>query len=156
MNWSPPTTASTAFNASSINTTQSRTINLNTSDFISPQPFYMMNNLSQDSLDTNSISKLQTESDLDQRRLACELAQLIRQSNLKLVAFDFDQTIVSVHTGGIWRDSAEKLAEFVRPSFQYLIPELLKNENLCIAIVTYSPQKDLIKEVLRLSMKTVG
>ena len=156
MNRSPPTTV---FNASSINAAQSRAINLNTSDFITPQsqaPFYVMT--PQDTLvdHNNARLLLACESDLELRRLTNELANFIRQSNLKLIAFDFDQTIVSVHTSGFWRDSAERLAEYVRPAFQYLIPELLKNDNLCIAIVTYSPQLDLIKDVLRLSMKLSG
>lgn len=147
MNWSLPTASATA--------QSSRAINLTTSDFIaqpSPQqPFYMMNEQ-----DSSNPAQSTIEFDLEQRRIANELAQFIRLSNLKIIALDFDQTIVSIHTSGFWRESAEKLAEYVRPSFQYLITELLKNENLCIAIVTFSPQKDLIKDVLRISLKISG
>ena len=145
MNWSPPT-------ASASNS--SRSINLApTSDFLSTQPptFY-----STDPADSGLASSSSVEFDLEQRRIAVELAQFIRLSNLKIIAFDFDQTIVSIHTSGFWRESADRLADFVRPSFQYLITELLKNENLCIAVVTFSPQKELIKEVLRSSFKSSG
>jgi hypothetical protein len=145
MNWSPPTSSSL------------RSINLATSDFIQQQQqpsTLTYTDIQQESSGLASSSSV--EFDLEQRRIALELAQFIRLSNLKIIAFDFDQTIVSIHTSGFWRESPDRLADFVRPSFQYLITELLKNENLCIAIVTFSPQRDLIKEVLRISLKSSG
>lgn len=87
-----------------------------------------------------------------QKALVNEIIKAIKNLNLKLIAFDFDQTIVSIHTGGIWPDSAEKLAEFVRPCFLHLIPELLKCESLFISIVTFSSQENLIRDVLRISL----
>jgi hypothetical protein len=86
------------------------------------------------------------------KSLAFEIVKTIKNFNLKLIAFDFDQTIVSIHTGGIWPDSAEKLAEFVRPCFLHLIPELLKCDSLFICIVTFSSQENLIRDVLRISL----
>lgn len=80
------------------------------------------------------------------------VVELIKSLRLKIIAFDFDYTIVTIHTGGQWIDSASKLAEFVRPCFRDLIPALLKSDiNVCI--VTYSPQERLIREVLKIAMK---
>jgi hypothetical protein len=93
-----------------------------------------------------------TSEEFQQHALSCEIIQIIRRLGIKLVAFDFDQTIVAIHTGGIWTGSADKLVEFVRPCFRYLLFELQKHDDLHIAIVTFSPQKDLIKSVLRLLM----
>lgn len=85
--------------------------------------------------------------------LVYKIIELINSLNLKLIAFDFDCTIVTIHTGGQWMDSPEKLAEFVRPCFRELIPALLKCHNLFVCVVTYSPQEELIRDVLRISMK---
>jgi hypothetical protein len=88
--------------------------------------------------------------EFQKRALCCEIVQTIKRLSIKLVAFDFDQTIVSIHTGGIWTDSADKLVEFVRPCFRHLLFELIKYDDLHIAVVTFSPQKELIKSVLRI------
>lgn len=91
-----------------------------------------------------------------QKALVANIVKRINTLKLKVIAFDFDQTIVSVHTGGTWPDSAEKLAEFVRPCFRYLLPELLKCENLFVCVVTFSSQEELIREVLRLALPSVS
>lgn len=85
--------------------------------------------------------------------LVNEVVNLIKRTNIRLIAFDFDCTIVTIHTGGQWLDSSEKLAEFVRPCFRDLIPALLKCPELNTCVVTYSPQEKLIRDVLRISMK---
>lgn len=85
--------------------------------------------------------------------LAQQIVELLRRLNIRLVAFDFDYTIVTIHTGGQWLDSPEKLAEFVRPCFRDLLPVLLKASDLNVCVVTYSPQEKLIREVLRISLK---
>ncbi len=85
--------------------------------------------------------------------ITAKIIESLRRNNLKVIAFDFDCTIVSIHTGGTWFDSAEKLAEFVRPCFRELIPALLKCPDFFVCVATYSPQEDLIREVLRLTMR---
>lgn len=184
MNWLPtstpatatlnPTASSSGSNLSSSPATASKGINLNNSDFITPKsqpsPYGIMNNPLNYALDIDdnddsdeNVSHLSTgrsvlcqQNDAEQPLLANDIVKLLKRSRIKLVAFDFDQTIISIHTGGFWRDSAEKLAEFVRPCFKYLMPELLKCENIFVAVVTFSPQEELIREVLRLSMNTCG
>ena len=87
------------------------------------------------------------------KNLTMKIIESLRRNNLKVIAFDFDCTIVNIHTGGQWCDSAEKLAEFVRPCFRELIPALLKCPDFFVCVATYSPQEDLIREVLRITMK---
>lgn len=64
---------------------------------------------------------------------------------------DFDATMVDLHTQGLWRDGAEKLAQHVRPDFQCYIAECL-NRGIFVTIATFSMQKTLISEVLKASI----
>ena len=71
----------------------------------------------------------------------------LKHLGVALLAIDFDLTLVSEHTGGRWIDSSEELSKYVRSFFLKLIPIALE-EGLLVAIVTFSPQVSLIKEVL--------
>lgn len=70
--------------------------------------------------------------------------------NVLMVCFDFDKTLVDIHTGGRWTASAEELATHVRPCFRYLIPELFK-EKIHVCVATYSGQEQLIRDTLRIA-----
>jgi hypothetical protein len=72
-------------------------------------------------------------------------------ANIQLVAFDFDLTMVSVHTGGQWTGSAEALARHVRPEFPCYVGHSL-DRGLRVTVATFSTQKELIKRVLQLSI----
>jgi hypothetical protein len=87
--------------------------------------------------------------------LCAQIVDVIRRLNIRVVAFDFDCTIVTIHTGGQWLDSPEKLVEFVRPCFRELLPCLLKCDDLYVCVVTYSPQEKLIREVLRILIEDI-
>ena len=100
-----------------------------------------------------SLNSSSNNSNTANKLLAQQIVELLRRLNIRLVAFDFDYTIVTIHTGGQWLDSPEKLAEFVRPCFRDLLPVLLKTPDLNVCVVTYSPQERLIREVLRISLK---
>lgn len=80
---------------------------------------------------------------------AVEMSQSLRQLGTKLVCIDFDATFVRVHTGGAWVRSAHDLRAFVRPLFLALVP-LLVRAGIHVAVVTFSPQVALIREVLAL------
>ena len=76
------------------------------------------------------------------------LVDLLINDGIKMVAIDFDLTLVSVHTNGEWMFTARPLASRVRPGF----PELLREASqrgLRLAIVTFSPQVKLVRDVLR-------
>lgn len=70
---------------------------------------------------------------------------------IRLVAFDFDKTIVNIHTGGRWRSSADELYAHVRPEFQCLIGGCL-DHGIHVAVATFSTQKDLVDDVLKRSI----
>ena len=83
-----------------------------------------------------------------------QIIDLLHILKMKLIAFDFDCTILSIHTFGQWTDSPEELAEYVRPYFKQLIRGLLKsNYNFNICLVSYSPQEELIRKVLEISLE---
>lgn len=77
------------------------------------------------------------------------LAERLKLAGIKMVAVDFDMTLVSVHTGGVWMFTARPLASKVRPGFPEFLSEVLR-KGLSVAVVTFSPQVDLIRDILRL------
>merc|ERR1712226_1705287 len=69
------------------------------------------------------------------------------ESGVRLVAIDFDLTFVRVHTTGRWHNNLTELCNQVRPVFRRLVPALVK-AGILVAIVTFSPQEGLIRQVL--------
>lgn len=67
--------------------------------------------------------------------------------NINFLAIDFDQTMIDIHTGGRWKESAHELAAHMRPLFLHLVPKAARR-NVRVAIVTFSPQTTHIREVL--------
>ena len=63
------------------------------------------------------------------------------------MAFDFDQTLIGIHTGGCWKHSVEELKPHVRPMFRTMLPAAL-DRGLYVGIVTFSPQVDMIRSIL--------
>lgn len=74
---------------------------------------------------------------------------------INFLAIDFDLTLISEHTGGTWAGTADELKTKIRPFFKHLIP-LAIERNMCVAIVTFSPQVFLISEVLRLQFPSIA
>ena len=72
---------------------------------------------------------------------------ILKGKGIRLLAIDFDHTLSGMHTGGCWEKSSKELAEHVRYIFLQLIPIAIKS-GFKIAVVTFSPQEVLIKEVL--------
>lgn len=75
--------------------------------------------------------------------------KLIRQG-IKLIAVDFDKTLIKLHTHGFWHKGSEELARHVRPCFQHFLLTAINSE-IHVAIVTFSTQIELIEGVLKLS-----
>lgn len=76
------------------------------------------------------------------------LVSAMHKRGIRLLAMDFDQTLISVHSGGRWKDSLESLAKEVRPCMKDLIHVTLE-KGIHVAIVTYSAQSWLIKDLLK-------
>lgn len=68
-------------------------------------------------------------------------------AGIRMLALDFDETLISVHTGSDWTESAEKLANYFRSVFRLLILQSL-DAGVHVAIVTRSNQTGLIRNVL--------
>ena len=80
---------------------------------------------------------------------AIEIVQALRHIGTKLVCIDFDATFLDIHTGGAWNHNVSSLLPHVRPLFAALVP-LLHEANIYIALVTFSPQVDMIRSLLHL------
>lgn len=119
----------------------------------SPSSLSYENNVNNNNNGYNSNSSLTVNNYMNDIILVPQLIDLMRRLKIKLIGFDFDCTIVNIHTGGQWLDSPEKLSEFVRPWFRDLLPYLLKCDDFYVCVVTYSPQEKLIREVLRILLK---
>ncbi len=81
-------------------------------------------------------------------QLARSIITTLLEKGIKLLALDFDRTIVSVHTSGYWKQGTPKLAEAVRPCFVALIRAALES-SMHVCVVTYSTQAALIRDVLK-------
>ena len=76
-----------------------------------------------------------------------EFLNYLTEKDIKVLTIDFDQTLVMVHTGGQWKSTYQHLSHAVRQFFVELITQALLKE-FHVAIVTFSYQVKLIKEVL--------
>lgn len=76
------------------------------------------------------------------------MVQKLLSLSIKLVAVDFDKTIINIHTRGVWQFTSKSLVPRVRPSFKQFFTAMLNCSDLHVAVVTYSPQTTLIREVL--------
>lgn len=74
------------------------------------------------------------------------LAAAIADHGVRLVAVDFDRTIVNVHTKGRWRGSAGALASHVRPFFRKFLLALQRH-GLWVCVCTFSVQAELVRNV---------
>merc|ERR1719231_1466626 len=86
----------------------------------------------------------------DAARAEAFVRQLV-EMNVKLLAIDFDLTLISMHTGGRWWGSAETLARSLRPVFKTIVPYAM-SLGIEVAICTMSQQAHLVSRVLQLSM----
>lgn len=81
------------------------------------------------------------------------LVDKLVSSGIKLLAVDFDLTILNVHTRGHWQFTPKMLATRVRPTFKTFLTEAVNSKQIHVAVVTYSPQVSLVREVLEESLK---
>ncbi|XP_066294124.1 uncharacterized protein [Branchiostoma lanceolatum] len=86
-----------------------------------------------------------------QKEMARSIVQKLRAAGVRLVALDWDRTIITVHTKGCWEDGPSKLAKHVRPCFKYFIAACL-DSSLHLCVVTFSSQSPLIKDTLKIAI----
>ena len=78
---------------------------------------------------------------------ATAMAQALVDRGVRLLALDFDLTLVNVHTNGAWGDGPTDLRPHLRPLFRSLIPAV-QQQDIFVSVVTFSGQTDLIRECL--------
>ncbi|KAM7436603.1 hypothetical protein ABFA07_013620 [Porites harrisoni] len=76
------------------------------------------------------------------------MVQRLVSLSVKLIAVDFDLTIINIHTHGSWQFTSKALVSRVRPTFKHFLTAALKCSDLHVAVVTQSPQVSLVREVL--------
>mmetsp|Transcript_14630 Transcript_14630/g.29561 ORF Transcript_14630/g.29561 Transcript_14630/m.29561 type:complete len:235 (+) Transcript_14630:243-947(+) len=74
-------------------------------------------------------------------------ASSLVSSGINLLALDFDETIIDLHTNGIWNDTPNELSTHVRPVFTCLLNAAMER-GLHVAVVTFSEQENLISNVM--------
>ena len=79
-----------------------------------------------------------------------DVLEIFKRKGINFIAVDFDLTLISRHTSSQFRGKAKELVQCIRPCFSTLIPSLIDNK-IAVAIVTFSNQTELIREVLRLA-----
>jgi hypothetical protein len=93
-----------------------------------------------------------------QRAKARNIVSCLKRKNIKLIAIDFDKTLVSIHTNGYYQGTIENLIDHIRSTFFYFIQEILNSssfgQTLHLCIVSFSSQEQLIRKLLELAFKT--
>ena len=74
----------------------------------------------------------------------------LHKAGVNCICIDFDLTLVSVHTRGYWQGNAQELVRFIRPFFKEFIFACIQ-AGIKVAVVTASPQQDLIAKVVGIS-----
>jgi hypothetical protein len=93
-----------------------------------------------------------------QRAKARDIVLSLQRKNIKLIAIDFDNTLLSIHTSGYYQGTVDNLLDHIRTIFYYFIQEILEspsfNQTLHVCIVSFSSQEQLIRQLLQLAFKT--
>ncbi|XP_070581642.1 uncharacterized protein [Ptychodera flava] len=82
---------------------------------------------------------------------ARHIVRQLKSKGVKVLAFDFDETILNIHTGGFWTRDPNLLLPHVRPSMVSLIQPGMES-GLHVCVVTFSGQVSLIRHVLEQSL----
>jgi hypothetical protein len=77
-----------------------------------------------------------------------DIISRIQSIHVNLIAIDFDQTLIDIHTGGVYSGTVHDIIPHVRPIFIKFIQAALQCGTIHIAIVTYSKQPQLIRTIL--------
>jgi hypothetical protein len=72
----------------------------------------------------------------------------LKEVGVNFLALDFDRTILDIHTGGRWNGSLDELYPHVRPVFAHLIEAAVQDDELHVAVVTFTRQIPLVRGIL--------
>jgi hypothetical protein len=71
----------------------------------------------------------------------------LQELDINLLALDFDQTVIDIHTGGRWGGNVEELQSHVRNEFRQLMVAACQSD-IRIAIVTFSVQSSMVGAIV--------
>ncbi len=132
----------------SINVNEDTLENSSNEDTLENSSNVQNTNIVQEKNNSENLSQIDlTLRDDELENKVLEFLDYLTKKDIKVLTIDFDQTLVSVHTGGQWKSSYQHLSHAVRKFFVELITKALLKE-FHVAIVTFSFQVKLIKEVL--------
>jgi hypothetical protein len=77
----------------------------------------------------------------------------LTRKGIRLICIDFDNTFISIPTYGKWSGNPIDLADYARPILIQFIKKCIQR-NIYIAIVTFSPQENIVKECLKYIFKS--
>lgn len=86
------------------------------------------------------------------KAIVCNLVSTLDKKGIRVLAVDFDQTLIKIHSGGVWKDSTDNLAKHVRPCMKDLLEVALQRE-MIVCIVTFHSQPRIIRELLKKLLK---
>lgn len=73
----------------------------------------------------------------------------LKEKGIKLLALDFDNTFINVHTRGSWDRPVNELAEKVRPCMRDLLLHAARDKDLKVCIVTFFKNEHIIRALLQ-------
>ena len=80
------------------------------------------------------------------------LSKLLKRQKVKLLAFDFDLTLLTIHTSGRHRGPPASLQPSLRPTLLPYLRAAASSTRLLTSVVTSSSQVPLIKSLLSLTL----
>jgi len=83
-----------------------------------------------------------------------KLVTAIKRQNVSLLAIDWDNTLLGIHTKSDWYGTAKELEMHIRPKFRKLV-HIAHAEGIRISIVTFSEQLEMVREVLRIAFPRI-
>ena len=89
------------------------------------------------------------------RALCQKIIGRMKHHGIRLIALDWDMTVLDCHTRNNWYGPATELARHIRPLFKHLMNQALAAD-LAVAIVTFSEQTRLIREALAHAIPCTG
>jgi nucleoside diphosphate kinase len=107
------------------------------------------------SLSSGDQYGLEVNNDALSRALCTKIVGRMARHGIRLLALDWDLTVLDCHTKNKWWGPSDELAKHIRPLFKHLIQQAI-SAKITVAIVTFSEQTRFIREALNHSIPNGG
>ena len=81
--------------------------------------------------------------------LSLKIIEACLERQIRVLAFDFDLTILDIHTQGQWQGPADELLDHIQPWAKCLMRAVLEHSQVILAVATFSSQPAMIRNLLR-------